>query len=234
MTGHSSLKTFPQLFTVTPKVTDCCLKILFLSPNFFHTTQSCQALQGKQRTSEFPMGMISYEWTHSLRNPPETGSWTHLQLHNRTAYTTKKRQLRETRGIWKYKRKIPTGRTRRNTQAELVFVSMRLFLCLPLPQPCAMFPTAPPDLPITPLIVMFAGLSPSSCWNVQDSLQAKPLILWMLHLTGCGRVQAEHTLTHTLIWGSLWDTEGTFTDNELLYMRGRSRIASDRSERGSG
>lgn len=28
-----------------------------------------------------------------------------------------------------------------------------------------------------------------------------PLTLWMLHLRGCGWVQAEHALTHTLIWG---------------------------------
>lgn len=50
------LKTFPQLFTVTLKVTDCCLKILFLSPNLFHATHSCQKLQGKQRTSRVPYG----------------------------------------------------------------------------------------------------------------------------------------------------------------------------------
>lgn len=33
----------------------------------------------------------------------------------------------------------------------------------------------------------------------------------MLHLRGHGWVQAEHTLTHTLIWGGLWDTKGTLT-----------------------
>lgn len=48
---------------------------------------------------------------------------------------------------------------------------------------------------------MITEVSLSSCWNVQDSLQTEPPILWMLHLRGHGWVQAEHTLTHTLIWG---------------------------------
>lgn len=77
---------------------------------------------------------------------------------------------------------------------------MHLSLCLPLPQPCATFPMAPPDLPITALIVMFTQLSLSSCWNVQDSLQTEPPDP-VDQLRGCGWVQAEHTLTHALIWG---------------------------------
>lgn len=88
---------------------------------------------------------------------------------------------------------------------------MHLFLCLPLPQLHATFPTAPPDLPITPLIVMFTGLALSSCWNVQDSLQTEPpdpvdATAHRLQLS-TGRT---HFNSHTHL-GGLWDTKGTLT-----------------------
>lgn len=85
----------------TKDCSDCCLKILFLSLNFFHATHSCQTLQGKQRTSEFPMGMVSCEWT-LFPNPPNrqldtfTASQHKNSLHNKEEAANRNKRHLET------------------------------------------------------------------------------------------------------------------------------------------
>lgn len=64
MIGHSSPKSFPQLLPVSPKVAHCGLKTLTSNTSCFHATHTCPTPQGKRRTSELPMGMVHYEWTH--------------------------------------------------------------------------------------------------------------------------------------------------------------------------
>lgn len=84
---------------------------------------------------------------------------------------------------------------------------MHLFLCLPLPHPV---PHSPQPLQTFP--------SHHSLWCSQNCHSAavgmyrilyrlSPLTLWMLHLRGRGWVQAEHVLTHTLIWGGVFGTQ---------------------------
>lgn len=209
MIGHSSLKAFPQFLTVTTKGHWLLSEDSVLKPQFLPCHPQLPHTARKARNLRVPYGN-GLQWvdTLSFLIPPnrQLDTFTASQqnsLHNKEEAANRNKR--------KYKRKIPTGRTRRNTQAELVFVSMHLFLCLPLPQLHAIFPTAPPDLPITPLIVMFTGLALSSCWNVQHSLQTEPpdpvdATAHRLQLS-TGRT---HFNSHTHL-GGLWDTKGTLT-----------------------
>lgn len=100
MTGHSSLKTFPQLFTVTLKDTDCSLSFCFWAPISSMPPTVAKHCKKSKEPQEFPMGMVYYEWTLSFLIPPsrQLDTCTASQqnsLHNKEEAANRNKRLLE-------------------------------------------------------------------------------------------------------------------------------------------
>lgn len=179
------------------------------------------------------MGTIYCEWTHSFLIPPNR-QLDKLLLHNRTS-PTKKEQLTETRGIWKSKRKIPTGRTGREHTCR-ISISLHLLLSLPLPQLCSAFPMVSPDIPITLLNVLLTGMSVKTGWTYRKHTSRNP---WF----GCMYLRShEWVRQNTHLWlthahlGGLLGTKWAFTTtmNFCKNLRQEQKHCTKRSKKGFG